>query len=328
VVSRSLRSALAAVGVGVVMVLLAPTSATAAPGDGSYPGGTPGGTQAGTNAPVTAQVRTCSLYAGNGSYGMTCRGAVSASATYAEILGGDPVPTCWDEPVPEDFVPPRYEPDQLDEDGRPLPGRWWLNTCLVSGLTRPGAQPDGPMKFSQEPRYILAPDGPVVLTTNQELVLAGQRNVRSIPEPFAATSPSETPRVGQLVAFYVPPSNTEGETITVSGPGIGTVSMRARMTELVVYPTGGRPDPQVVCPGGGISVAVGEDRESTPDACWWRWTRSSAHRSRGVYPVQVVARWLVEYDAGEGAGWTPLGDFTREQQVDQPVTEVQTVVVP
>ena len=38
--SRSLRSALAAVGVGVVMVLLAPTSATAAPGDGSYPGGT------------------------------------------------------------------------------------------------------------------------------------------------------------------------------------------------------------------------------------------------------------------------------------------------
>jgi hypothetical protein len=308
------------------MVLLAPTSATAAPGDGSYPGGTPGGTQAGTNAPVTAQVRTCSLYAGGGSYGLACRGATGEVLTYAEILKGQKPPDCWHEPVPEGFRPPRYEPDQLDENGDPKPGRWWIYTCLLSGINPETLAPEGEMTFSQEAVYLLAPEQPIRLTTEQELVLVGEFTVRSIPLPLPAIAPSETPRVGQEVAFYVPRANTEGDTITVSGPGIGTVAMRARMTELVAFPTGGRPDPRVACPGGGIAVTVEEDRASTPDACWWRWTRSSAHRSKGQYPVQVEARWLVEYDAG--AGWTPLGEFTREQTAPVAVTEVQTVVVP
>jgi len=328
VVRRGLRSALAAVGVSVAMVLLAPAAAPAAPDDGAFPGApsTDPAEQSATNAPVTRQVRTCRLYAGNGAYGMTCRGGTGDSATYAEILGGEKPPRCWHEPVPEDFEVPRYTPEQLDEKGDPLPGRWWLLTCLIAGLDFDTLAPQGDMEFSQEPEYLLAPTPPTRLTENQSLLLAGQRSTRQIPEPFAATSPSATPRVRQDIAFFVPPSQRTGETISVSGPGLGTVQMRARMTELVVHPTGVRPEPRVTCPGGGVQVGIGQSRAEVPQACWWQWDRSSAHRSRERYPVEVEARWVVEYEAGEG--WTRLGAFTREQTITQVVTEVQTIVVP
>ncbi len=236
------------------------------------------------------------------------------------------MPDCWHEPVPEDFRPPRHTPDELGDDGRPLPGEWWLRTCLVRGIDRDTKRPTGRWSSPRSRSTSWTRSGPIRLTANQAVLLAGERNQRQIPEPFAATSPSESPRVGQDVAFYVPPSQRTGDTITVSGPGVGTVAMRARMTELVVWPLGTRPAPSVSCPGGGDRVERGETRTTTPDACWWRWDRSSAHRAGSTYPVQVEARWVVEYQAG--GGWIELGAFTRDQQIDQPVTEVQTVVVP
>lgn len=314
-----LRSAAVAIGIGVATALLAPQSATAAPGDGDWQPADQS-TQAGVNAPVTRQVRTCSLYAGGGSYGMTCRGAGSGSASYAEILAGEEPPDCWHEPVPEDFRVPRYAPEDLDETGHPKPGRWWLRTCLVGGLG------PGPLEFSQEPEYLVRPEEPIRLTERQRLVLVGQFESRNIPEPFVELSPSATPRVLQSVAFSIPPVNRTGETIQVSGPGIGTVSMRARMTDLTIYPKGERPEPRVSCPDGGVRVELGETRATTPEACWYEWDRSSAHRSRGRYPVQSEATWVVEYEAG--AGWTTLGTFMRDLTNLQPVTEVQTIVVP
>ncbi len=327
------RSAAAAVLGAVLLGLALP--AAAVPGGGGFdppPDPPPPATdvdwqptQPAPNAPVRRQVRSCSLYAGNGSYGLTCPGA-TGGATFAEILGAEPVPDCWHEPVPEDFRPPRHSEDELDREGRPKPGRWYLLTCLESGIDPATKQPDGRLRFSQTPDYVLATEPVRRLLPNQRRLIDGQYGERNIPEPFAATSPSETPRVGQDVAFYVPPSQRAGDTITVSGPGVGTVSMRARMTELVVWPMGTRPAPSVTCPGGGDRVVRGDTRETHPGACWWRWTRSSAHRADGLYPVQVEARWVVEYQAG--GGWTELGTFTRQQQVDQEVTEVQTIVVP
>lgn len=276
--------------------------------------------QEGTNEPATAQVRTCSLFAGDGSYGLTCRGGVVGTLTYAEILGPDPVPECWHEEVPPDFVPPRLDPDE------PRGGTWWLKTCLIGGIDRETKESTGELRFSQELDYVDPTEDVLVLTDRQEQVVEGQRDVSQIPFPFVQTSPSASPRVGQDVAFYSPPSNTRGSTITVSGPGVGTVSMRARMTGLSVWPDGNRPEPRVGCAGGGVEVGRDDTRASTPGACWWSFDRSSAHLADRAYPMFVSADWVVEYDGG--AGWTTLGTFTREQVTDQPVTEIQTIVVP
>jgi hypothetical protein len=249
---------------------------------------------------------------------MTCRGATGDSLTYAQILGSEPVPDCWHEEVPEDFTPPESH-DELEPGGT-----WYLRTCLESGINK-HKQADGPLRFSQEPEYVM-PDEVLVLLPGQEIIVTGERNTRQIPEPFVQTSPSEKPRVGQDVAFYVPPSNTVGSTITVSGPGIGTVQMRARQTELVVWPEGTRPAPVVDCPGGGIDVAATDTRESRPGACWWSFERSSASQPGDTYPMQVEAAWVVEYNGG--GDWQVLGRFTRQQQIEQEVREVQTIVVP
>ena len=265
-------------------------------------------------------MRTCTLYANSASYGMTCRGGTGDSATYAEILGSEPVPTCWHEDVPEGFKPPKVKGEL------PPGGTWYLKTCLVSGINPETKEPEGRMRFSQEAEYVAPPDRKVDLLPGQAIIVSGVRNVRQIAAPFVLTSPSAKPRVGQNLAFYVPPANTVGETISVSGPGLGTVQMRARQTGLVVWPLGSRPAPAVDCPGGGVQVTTRDTRETRPDACWWTFDHSSADRPNNRYPMQVEAAWVVEYNAD--GDWLELGRFTREQQNNQWVPEVQTIVVP
>ncbi len=275
--------------------------------------------QEGTNQPATAQVRTCSLYAGDGTYGMTCRGGTGDSATYAEILGGEAVPDCWHEDVL-----PGFEPPEVKEE-LPRGGRWYLRTCLTGGIDPETKVGNGELTFSQTPEYVAPPDRPIDLLPGQQIIVSGQRNTRQIPEPFVQPSPSAKPRVGQDLAFYVPESNTSGATITVRGPGIGTVQMRARMTDLTVWPKG-TASPVVSCPGGGLEVTRTDTRDALPNACWWRFDRSSANQPNNRYPMQVQAGWVVEYNA-DGA-WQTLGTFTKEQGILQRVVEVQTIVVP
>ncbi len=272
-----------------------------------------------TNDPVQRQVRTCTLYAGSGSYGMTCRGATGESASYAEILGNEPVPTCWHEDVPPGFKPPKVRGEL------PPGGKWYLRTCLVSGIDPETKQPNGRMRFSQEPEYV-APDNPIELLPGQEIIVAGVRDVRQIPAPFVQTSPSAKPRVGQQLAFYVPPANTVGSTISVSGPGLGTVQMRARQTGLQVWPLGTRPAPAVNCADGGVQITTHDTRETQPNACWWTFEHSSSDQRNNRYPMHVEANWVVEYNAD--GDWLELGRFTREQENRQWVPEVQTIVVP
>ena len=257
------------------------------------------------------------------------RRAPARSASYAEILAGDPVPDCWHEPVPEDFRPPRYTPRTTwtRTAGR-SPASWWLRTCLIRGLTpdrgRTGRwssprsrstswRPRAADPADREPGRSCSPGS----ATPGRSRSRSPRSRRRPPRGWGRTSRSRSRR------RTAPATRSRSP-----GPGIGTV-VDARPDDRAgrrTRPARG-PSPGSRARAAASASSVGETRATTPDACWWRWDRSSAHRSRGPSTRcrSRPAGWSSTRPAPAGS---TLGAFTRDQQIDQPVTEVQTIVVP
>jgi hypothetical protein len=320
---------LAAVLLGLLAGLVPAGEASA----GGGLGGTPSGPPAPSDGPQTTTVRTCRLYAEPESFGLTCRHGTDGFDTIRQILGGDPLPDCWDDQLPPDLAI-ALAPEVAQNRDKGLKGDFYLHVCLKGVDPKTLKVEPGGIHYTQNPVWIEPPARPTTLTDRQRGLVATADQNQRIPLPVVATSPSTTPRVGQDVSFWVT-NDRQTAPLVVAGPGVGRVVMRGRLVFLQVTP-----DPSqsaVGCRGAGLRADRADSPTSAPGACWWRYARSSATQpgqSQAVdgavlpaYDVPTVATWVVEYDPGDGV-WHTLATFERRQALEQPVTEIQTLVVP
>ncbi|HEU0101698.1 MAG TPA: hypothetical protein VFR07_05200 [Mycobacteriales bacterium] len=288
-------------------LLCAATTATAAPPASAASGGSSPGYQDRT-------IGSCTAYGSSSGFGVGCRGAGGSTVTLRELLRGDPVPTCWNGPPPQEFeAPPRQQP-----------GQWWLQICLggIDADTLIIERPGG-IQLSYE--YTFLPPGDETRLTGSQQVFVDavvERGQVPLPFPLLDVSPSPTPRVGEVAAFsLIGPERTR--TLTV-----GNVTMVGVLEGLSVQPEGAA-GPTVTCTGSGrelrpeeVDTADLDDQED--DLCAYRYTRSSfGAGDDDRYPAVVTARWRVEF--GDGA--EPLRPFDKTAVNQLRVAEVQTLVV-
>jgi hypothetical protein len=278
-------------------------------------------------------VRTCRLYAEPESFGLTCRNGTDGFDSIKKILGGDPLPDCWDDQLPPDLAAAKAD-ETAQHRAAGDQGKFYLHVCL-KGVDPETLQVEpGGIRYTQTPLWIEPPDQPKTLTDRQRGLVRTADQSQRIPLPVVATSPSTTPRVGQDVSFWVTNARQTSQ-LVVDGPGVGRVAMRGRLVFLEVTP-----DPaqsSVGCQGAGLRADRADTPSTAPGACWWHYDRSSATQSGQsqalngsvlpAYDVQTAATWVVEYDTGDGV-WRTLATFDRRQALQQPVTEIQTLVVP
>lgn len=315
---KGIRYALAALAV--VLAGAVATSGTALAGGPPPPTGTPTPTTGtgngnGSGDTSTGQVKNCMIASSPSYLGLSCGGAgATGGLTIAEILGPDPVPTCWDEPMT------RQELDVLGYTNTPGPGgsTWYWERCLH------GIDPDTktvlPEGITFTVGIVAIPNGdPVVtLTPRQQRLVRWSDSSGMIPDPVAAVSPAAHPRVGAQVAFFDGTTNL----VTVNAGGVW---LRARVTGFEVKPTGS--GDSVSCPGSGVKATAGDTPSSLPNGCWYKYRTSSAAQVDQKYPALATTTWVAEYSSSPAGPWTRFNTFTKSQVTTIKVTEIQSLVV-
>lgn len=279
----------------------------------------PGASAPPASGPVRKTVKSCRLYASQSGFGMRCGSLSGDGSTVKEILGGDPLPDCWHEPLPEELVAD-YAELRAAQLAAGEKGDFWLETCM-KGIDPVTLRVTGEVTFTEE--VVWVPEGtPVItLTRNQQVLVAIEAKSARIPLPSVATSPAVRPRVQQDVSFRVV-NDVEAGPVTYSRNGT-LVEMRARLVHLRIVPQPGAT--AVNCPSAGVEVTATDTRATRPDGCWFTYPRSSAAQPGRTYEVRAVTSWTVEYSTG--GAWIPMATIEKEQITLQPVTEVQTLVV-
>ncbi|WP_432564531.1 hypothetical protein [Kineococcus sp. SYSU DK003] len=139
-----------------------------------------------------------------------------------------------------------------------------------------------------------------------------------------STSPSRTPRIGQVVAF----SAVGARALTV---GVGDYRMRAVLERFEVD-TGEPGRAPVVCAGAGLVLAPGATERTGEGICSFTYSETSGGRQGGpapdTYAVVGTEHWQIQYSDDDGASWKPHRDVERTVTAGLRVTEVQTLVVP
>jgi len=314
VVATAATALVTVLGAGLVTVIVTATPAAAGgAGDGGGSGGS------GSTIPITESSGGCSMYANRSSFGFDCVAGSSQALSIREVLGGDPLPTCWHERLPATLA--ESYADAAAAKGED--GAFWLRICLegIDSETLTGTA-----RFTRSVVWLASAEPPVRLTERQRLLVVYQGGDGSLAS-VVVTRPVQ-PRVGQDVAFTVRPVDARLAAPTVVGPigePGGALRMRAGVIRLQVEPEPGR---YVACEGAGLEVAPGDTRLTRPDACWWTFARSSAAQPGRRYPVRALATWRVEYEGG--AAWLPLAAHIigRDTTTQVPVSEIQTLVVP
>lgn len=259
--------------------------------------------------------QACTFIASPNSIGGVCvRANGYDRPSIEEVLGGDPLPECWDE---------RLNAEELTDlnlehgDGM----SWYWHRCLT------GIDPEtleiGPEGISFaigiQP---FADDDPalVFLTPNQQAFVDRFVQRGNVPAPVLVASPSPVPWVNDDVAFF---NYGEDEIlVNMNAPG---VQMRGKITEIMVRPEG--PDgPSITCPGPGIQVEAGDTPESVPEACWHAYERSSLGLDGDHYDAEIHTKWQV--DIRIGGEWRPFHEFTKAAPAMIQVNEVQALVRP
>lgn len=263
-----------------------------------------------------ASARTCTMYGSANGFGMVCSDGSGGTGlgSLLALLGGRPLPGCWDDPAPDGFSPPQPQSG---------PGGWWLQTCL-HGLDPVTLTRTGPLSLDFAFAY-LPPGGQVQLTAGQRSVIDYFYGQGQIPFPVLATSPTSSPRVNEPVSFRV---------LDTSTPHVNTggVEMYAQVVGLQIDPGDGT-DP-IYCTGPGRDLTADQLADNTlvaaPDVCAHTYQRSS-YRAGQVgdiadrYPVTATAYWQIRYldDTGEHV----LGTYTKQALNALRVTEIQTLIV-
>ncbi len=335
-VRSSARILLAAVAGCLCLALAAPAFADVGgydPGPGSHHGAGPGN-QSGSGSPTQKAVKTCSLYATSSNFGMSCiTGSSGDVTTVKEILGKDPVPTCWDDRISDADLASKYQYTQNPD------APYYLHTC-ITGLQLDNSlyyQPDAqlnqqvieiPKDAKPCPRPFTADmTGKCVmwLTHNQhQVVSATQSRAAQIPGITITTQPSTKIRTNEDIAYVDAATDENGNRITRTPDyQVGGVTMWGQLNSYKIYPYG--PDgPSYPC-NGTEQVGRGDTRQTKPDACWWTYPQSSARQPNQVYPFRAEADWTVYYSTGGAA--QVLAQFQKYDDLTLPVYDIQTLVV-
>lgn len=308
-------TALAAAGLGLA---LAAPPAVAGLGDPPTRPGEGGG----WNNGALVRIKTyqtgdgaCSLIASPNSIGGVCvRANAFSEVTIEEILGGDPLPECWDEALTQEELDAA---NLINSDD----AAWYWHRCLR------GIDPE---------TYEIDPDGIylavgiwpfddgdpdlVFLTENQQRFMDRFVNQGNVPTPVLMASPNPLPYVNDDVSFYN--FGDDEMTVSLAAPG---VQMRAKITEMLVYPEG-REGPSITCPGPGKQADVNDTPESLRDACWYAYGQSSLDQDEDVFEAEIHVKWQV--DARVNGSWEQFHEFTKSGLAQIPVNEVQALVRP
>jgi len=256
----------------------------------------------------------CRVYGSGKGYGVVCPSPGGGANYLRNLLRGDPVPTCYQGEVDDNFVPPRETFER---------GQWAIEVCMEGYDAR--AVQVGPVSYTIEFVFLPHPQQIAYPTENQRAFLRAIQQNSQIPQAVVQASPSASPRVGSPVSFYVP------ELYTIARPvEVRNIRMRAELVYTEVRPRGAADTP-VGCDGPGVEAGPEDTPATVPGACWYTFDRSSnladSGRDGDRYPLHARALWQVEY-SDNGGPWQSLGTFAREAVNPTRVTEVQTLVIP
>ena len=339
-------------GLGALLAFVFGCMLVSAPGAYAYGGNPPGptsGPSAGSSsgssgAPVHQTVKTCSLYASSSGFGLSCitGGGAGNAKTVREILGAkESLPTCWDDVISDSDLVSQYgytpNPD----------APYYLHTCItgIDETRSPADQPDAQINqivieipagskpcFNYDEAHDVATPftaeqlGTCVMTltgAQQQVVSGTASDNAQIPGIIIAPHPSTRVRTNEDVE-YVDAANTKGnDPRRTPNLTVGGVTLWATMDAYKIYPYG--PDGLSKNCDGTLPAAATDTRESKPDACWWKYPRSSADQPGLTYPFRAEADWTVHYSAG-GVDHV-LASFQKYADLALKVFDVQTLVV-
>ena len=275
------------------------------------------GSSSDSGSTATGQVDNCSIVSSPSYLGMACGSGGGSTVSIKDILGKDPVPDCWDEPLTAAELAATGNENTPGPDG----STWYWERCLtgIDKLTLE-IEPGG-IGFKIGLVRIKNGDPVKTLTANQQKLVKFEGADRQIPAPVAVVSPSAYPRVGANVSFF---DGTDPE-VTAAAGGL---TLRARVTGFMVKPLGDGDPTTLSCAGTGFKAGAGDTPETRPDACWYKYLHSSAEQPDQKYQVDTTAHWTVEYSRNGAAGpWEYFNEFDKSQVTTIPVTEIQALVV-
>lgn len=259
----------------------------------------------------------CSIVSGPEYVGGVCAGSSSEGKSVKEILGDDPVPDCWDDPVSDEQLAAMGKENVPGPDGYTY---YWTH-CLTGIDKKTKSREPGGIHISTELTRIPNGQKPRTLTANQQTLVDGVADQGNVPTPIAVVSPSDHPRVGLDVAF----SNASAGEFYVNP--LGAV-IHAYVDHTYIEPLGAGRAPKIDCPGNGTVAQPGQTPKDGDGLCWYRYLHSSAGQPDDVYDVQITSHWVVEISAtGQPGTYERLDDFMKSATTRIPVTEVQALVV-
>lgn len=327
---RTTRAALfcAAAVIGSMVLGMAPASAIGEEsGDDTPP---PIAETVDYGGPKSGTAGNCSVVSSPSYLGLTC-GTLSIGEiqTIAQVLGDDPVPDCWHEPLSA------RELEELGRENTPGPegSTWYWERCMT-GIDPDTKQQTGPIEFTTGLISLRNDREPTTLTRRQQrLVDFNDGGSGGVPDPVAVTSPTVRPRVLSWVSFfnkqkYAGSDDHVGDTVTVAAGG---VVLRARLTRTEVFPRGFGNEPTLSCPGDGVLADRDDTPQSRPAGCWYQYEQSSSNQTETsdglpAYPVDIRANWVVELSVA-GGPFTEFNRFSKSSRSPVAVTEVQAIVV-
>ena len=312
---RGALAVLAAAGVG--LSAMTPAEALGRPpvrpGEGISWGD---GGQAKITTIATGEGSACSFIASPNAIGGVCVHAKGFDGpTIEEILGGDPLPECWQEKLTAQEL---SDLNLANGTGT----SWYWNRCLA-GIDRETMEIEPGGLYFGVGILPFRDDDPelVFLTPNQQAFVERFVDRGNVPTPVLVASPNPTPFVNDDVAFF----NYGEDELVVDMRSAPGVQMRAKITETKVYPEG--PDgPVVTCAGPGVQAEEGDTPESLPEACWHAYEQSSIGRDGDVFDAEIHVKWQV--DVRIGGVWRPFHEFTKASPAMVQVNEVQALVRP
>ncbi|MGN6605759.1 MAG: hypothetical protein ACTHMS_01940 [Jatrophihabitans sp.] len=318
--------------VAVVLLAAAPSAwafGHQPPGGGGNPTPPPSdqsGGSSGGNAQTTTQ--NCSVYATPTDIGLSCIGGGEGDiTTVKDLLHGDPVPTCWDDPISDSDLQHIYGYEKVDGV------TYYLHSC-ITGLDVNRSlfyQPD--LNLSQSVIEIPDPAArcPRPFTTDQvgkcvQWLTAHQHDVVShvitagaeIPGVVIAERPSPKVRTDQPTAFV-----DTNRLLDTPVRQIGGVRVWAVLDDQYIEPNGAGVAPRKQC-RLTADVQADDTPDTAPDACWWSYPQSSAGQPGKVYPFRASVHWTVYY--ADRAGTHVLAQFVKYSQLQLPVYDVQELV--
>ena len=298
------------------------------PGSKPTPQPVSGSSSGYSGGPVQGTVSNCSVYATASSFGLSCLGSGGAgdAPSVKDILGKDPVPTCWDAAISPSDLQHIYEYTQNNE------APYYRHNC-ITGLdlgSSPYSQPG--LVLSQEvieiPRaagtcgkqpYLPEQTGTCVMTLTDkqhEVVDTFASQDAQIPGVVVATYPCSRVRTGVPTAYVDLADNGDKRTADYK---VGGVTMYAAMDSFTIYPYG--PGGQSKTCDGTADVGPSDTPDTKPAACWWTYPKSSNAQPNEVYPFGADATWTVYVNG------TAFATFHKYSDLQLPVFDVQTLVV-